>query len=227
MNNKEEALETVVLSKLEIRKIHTVGLDGLADYGFTSEELKLLKKIITEEKRKARKNRSALNVITIFKSQIKKQKRGLNPSVSSQDARDARQKFQLGIPFEDTHWFSVDAGGKKYYVVCSVTKKGNPDPQNAKWLFRIKNKNKFTANVILAVKVDNDGKVMSAIILTREMKGKTISIVRSVHNLLSEKDAGHWIKDENKASLICIRGSNYTYTDVVGIIENCIKSICA
>lgn len=227
-NKKAEALETIVLSELKIRKIHTVGLSGLADYGFTEEEIGLLKKIIALEKRKARGARSASAVIETFKSQIKKQKRSLNPRVSSQDARDTRQKFQLGIPFEGIHWFSVDACGKRHYVVCSIGTKENPDPQNAKWLLGVKNKNRFTANVILAVKVDNVGKVMSAVILIQEIPKEQISnIMRLMHNSLNEKEPRHWIKDEYKASLVCMTRSNYTYDQVVGIIEKSLKSICA
>ncbi len=228
-SRKEEALETIVISELKIRKIHTMGLNGLVDYGFTEEEVELLRKIIAEEKKQPIKMRSVPRVMGSFKSQMKRQRRDLKTRASSQDIRDTRQKFQLGIPFKGMYWHSVDAGKKRYYVVCSIGTKENPDPQNAQWLFKVKSKNNFAANVILAVKIDGVGKIMSAIITVQGIpKMESGAIIQSAYKLLTseEKERSHWIKDENKSSLICIEGSHYTYADVVGIIENCIKSIC-
>lgn len=227
-NKKTEALETVVLSKLGIRKIHTIGLDGLRDHGFSKEEILSLRKIISREVKKPKKDRSVCKVIEDFKLEAKKQRKAQKLlRVSSQDSRDRRQKLQLGLPDEGIHWSRINVEKKTYSVICSVSEKDVPDPQNARWIFRIKNNNKFTANVVLTVKIDSIGKILSAIITIQGIGTKQTTVVESVYNLLNEKDAGHWIKDEHKASLICIKGSHYNYTEVINIMENCIKSICA
>lgn len=229
---KDEALETVVISKLGIRKIHTIGLDGLRDHGFSKEEILSLRKIISREVKKPKKDRSACKVIEDFKLEAKKQRKAQKLlRVSSQDSRDRRQKLQLGLPVEGIHWSRINVEKKTYSVICSVSEKDVPDPQNAYSLFRsrVGIKNNFTASIVLAAKINNEGKINSAIITVKGIpKENPALIIRLIYELLTseEKERGRWIKDEHKMSLICMAcmtGSGKKYPEILDIIESCVK----
>lgn len=222
---KQRAIESLIYAKNDFGKTKTMSFRLLRDYGYKDEELKILEEIILKERFKPLINRNSSSVTRDFEARIREMKNAKNESTSkSQEARGKKQKIQLGLAVDvRAYWPNIEAGGKLYYILCSMNQKELPDPQK---LFSMRHESKNLANVIVAMKIDDASKISRCVIAIQGVsRTESSSIIRALYKSFNNGNGERWIKDDYRMTLSCIAGDSIKYEQVIQKVQNGIRSI--
>lgn len=222
------ALENVVLNKLEMKDIDTV---GLKDLGLPPDYEAIISSLINEEKRKPKRNRRVNFVMMEFSRKIrnlKMEKR--SDKRSSETKREIKQKESLGLPvLKKAYSEHVKIGPKdedKAFILSSI---GIEDPR-MRYLSLINRKDKKYNHlpdfvVVTQINEKDSGSILRAIIYIRwvEMNGNKIDFFIKELNGVEKNQAEPWIFDANKKTISNLSPSKLTTGDIIEKIKHLVR----
>lgn len=219
--NIAKILEIFLLKKLGfIERIETVALEELEGY-YYPEELKVLKKLIEEENKKSIKKRNIGSVVRAFHENLNCKKRS---KASMRDRRDNEQRFALGLPVcIREKWQTIISGDEKLLLLQSVNQTSLP--YNPSMAYRTHKKFGKKANFIVAMQINDEGKVTRAIITMQKIADASV-LLKSLTVKLNTIDSDYckndiWREDAGKLTIIRMLPSKLDQYSLIQYIEKC------
>lgn len=224
-----KAIKAVILNELGIKRISTIGFEGLKELGLSDEYISIIKEQIDLENKKHPNERRAGLVLRKYQQKVNEQEQQKMNGTLASKKREIMQKEALGLPvlkrFHWTHIILKDEEESKVFILSSI---GKESPLS-KFFSLVNLKDKVHRQlsdflIISQVGENGNGGILNAIIYMRWKDANDIfisSLLKEINEL--DKNA-EWYLEGNKKTIKNKNPSTFTTKEIIDKIISKIRS---